>query len=463
MTTTANRPIFAALSADDAESQLTEMESLCMNCYAKGNTRLLLTRIPYYKEVILSSFECDSCHFKNNDIQPAQRIEPYGVLINVQILDSKDLNRQIVKSSYGTIRIKELDFEQTSSGENGLLTTIEGFFDSITENINKTMKQIEETIDELNKKSKESSIDDNDKQTISQFELQKEKLYEFLNRVESLRNLSQTFHFEVDDPSGNSFIENPKAPCRDEQMKIKKYRRTVEQDKSLGMEEEIKEDASKLGEPENIKDEVLNFQTNCPSCDSACDTHMKLTEIPYFKEVIVMATSCDVCGHKSNEVKSGTGIAPQGIRYRLIMNDPIDLNRDILVSETSSFSIPDLDFELSESRSIGGRFTTVEGILTTLKSELTNMIMPFSCGDSHDPKSDKNYVKLFVDDISAVIAGEKFVTIVLDDPAGNCYLQNICAPEPDPQLIVEHYPRSDDQDDLLGIKDMKLENYAAHS
>ncbi|CAF4595027.1 unnamed protein product, partial [Rotaria magnacalcarata] len=80
----ANRPIFAALSADDAESQLTEMESLCMNCYAKGNTRLLLTRIPYYKEVILSSFECDSCHFKNNDIQPAQRIEPYGVLINVQ-------------------------------------------------------------------------------------------------------------------------------------------------------------------------------------------------------------------------------------------------------------------------------------------------------------------------------------------------------------------------------------------
>ncbi|CAF5096883.1 unnamed protein product, partial [Rotaria magnacalcarata] len=44
MTTTANRPIFAALSADDAESQLTEMESLCMNCYAKGNTRLLLTR-----------------------------------------------------------------------------------------------------------------------------------------------------------------------------------------------------------------------------------------------------------------------------------------------------------------------------------------------------------------------------------------------------------------------------------
>lgn len=126
MSKTETRPIFSALSADDAENQLTEIESLCMNCYATGHTRLLLTRIPYYKEVILSSFECDSCHFKNNDIQPAQRIESYGILSNLQIVDVADLNRQVVKSSYGTIRIKELDFEQAPYSENGLLTTIEG-------------------------------------------------------------------------------------------------------------------------------------------------------------------------------------------------------------------------------------------------------------------------------------------------------------------------------------------------
>ena len=27
--------------------------------------------------------------------------------------------------------------------------------------------------------------------------------------------------------------------------------------------------------------------------------------IPHFKEVIIMATTCDACGHKTNEVKSG--------------------------------------------------------------------------------------------------------------------------------------------------------------
>ena len=126
MTTTDTRPAFTAFSADDADNQLTEMESLCMNCYEKGQTRLLLTRIPYYKDVILSSFECDSCHFKNNDIQPAQRVESYGIMIKVHVMNSRDLNRQFVKSNYGTIRIKKLDFEQAPYSENGVLTTIEG-------------------------------------------------------------------------------------------------------------------------------------------------------------------------------------------------------------------------------------------------------------------------------------------------------------------------------------------------
>ena len=37
------------------------------------------------------------------------------------LCNSKDLNRQFVKSSYGTIRIKELDFEQAPHSENGVI------------------------------------------------------------------------------------------------------------------------------------------------------------------------------------------------------------------------------------------------------------------------------------------------------------------------------------------------------
>ena len=190
---------------------------------------------------------------------------------------------------------------------------------------------------------------------------------------------------------------------------------------------------------------------------------MKVTQIPHFKEVIIMATTCDICGHKSNEVKSGSGISSGGIRYRLVMTDTTDLDRDILVSETSSFAIPDLDFELSSSKSIGGRFTTLEGVFTTLKSQLTSVIMPFSGGDSHDSKSDKNHMKSFLDDLAAILAGEKFVTIELDDPAGSCYLQNIYAPEPDPHLTVEHYQRTHEQDELLGLNYINVEYYEKSS
>ena len=43
-----------------------------------------------------------------------------------------------------------------------------------------------------------------------------------------------------------------------------------------------------------------------------------------------MATSCDYCGHKTNEVKSGGGIEPTGTRITLKVTDPSDLSRDLL-------------------------------------------------------------------------------------------------------------------------------------
>ena len=43
-----------------------------------------------------------------------------------------------------------------------------------------------------------------------------------------------------------------------------------------------------------------------------------------------MATSCDHCGHRDNEVKSGTGISEYGTMINLRLVDPSDLSRDIL-------------------------------------------------------------------------------------------------------------------------------------
>ena len=50
-------------------------------------------------------------------------------------------------------------------------------------------------------------------------------------------------------------------------------------------------------------------------------------------------------------------------------------------------------------------------------------------------------------------------TLILDDPLANSYLQNLYAPDPDPNMTSEEYERTWEQNEDLGLNDMKVENY----
>lgn len=50
-------------------------------------------------------------------------------------------------------------------------------------------------------------------------------------------------------------------------------------------------------------------------------------------------------------------------------------------------------------------------------------------------------------------------TLILDDPLGNAFIHNENYPAPDPQLTVVEYERTQEQNDELGISDMKVEDY----
>ena len=58
-----------------------------------------------------------------------------------------------------------------------------------------------------------------------------------------------------------------------------------------------------------------------------------------------------------------------------------------------------------------------------------------------------------------VIKGKRGITFIMDDPAGNNYVQNLYAPDDDPQLTIEEYERTYEQNEELGLNDMKTENY----
>merc|ERR1712168_1550135 len=270
-----------------------------------------------------------------------------------------------------------------------------------------------------------------------------DQIEEFVDRLKKLRCAEEPFTLHIRDPSGNSFVENLFAPKEDPALKIQKFNRTLEEMKMLGL---LADDATELPEEESQseevkKDEVLTFPTNCDQCQSPAETRMKMTSIPHFKEVVIMATTCDVCGARTNEVKVGGGISEKGRRISLRVTDPSDLTRDVLKSETCTLKIPDLDFE-AQLVSNGGKFTTVEGLLEAVKEQLLTG-NPFLMGDSAT---------------SEVKAKMASFTLRLDDPAGNSFIQNFYAPDPDPEMVVEDYERTKEDDEFLGIDMMKTEN-----
>lgn len=55
--------------------------------------------------------------------------------------------------------------------------------------------------------------------------------------------------------------------------------------------------------------------------------------------------------------------------------------------------------------------------------------------------------------------GRKPFTLILIDPLGHSFLQNPRYPEPDVGLIVEHFERTEDQNEFLGLADINVDHY----
>lgn len=65
------------------------------------------------------SFYCAHCGFQNNEIQSAGETAEKGVRITLTVKSEKDLNRQVIKSDYTSIKIPEVDFEVPSQSQKG--------------------------------------------------------------------------------------------------------------------------------------------------------------------------------------------------------------------------------------------------------------------------------------------------------------------------------------------------------
>jgi zinc finger protein len=89
---------------------------------------------------------------------------------------------------------------------------------------------------------------------------------------------------------------------------------------------------------------------------------MMVTDVPHFKEIIVMSFLCEECGFKSVEVKGGGAVPDHGTVHTLSVEPgefhALDMKRDVIKSDTAMLEIPELELEMSHG-SLGGLYTTV--------------------------------------------------------------------------------------------------------
>jgi zinc finger protein len=151
-------------------------------------------------------------------------------------------------------------------------------------------------------------------------------------------------------------------------------------------------------------------------------------------------------------------VPEQGRRITVSIDGKEDMSRDILKAESCAMSCPELNLSV-EPGTLGGRFTTVEGILTQVRDDLKSSIFDVGDGgDSMDSATKSKWTEFF-DKLSSAINGEVKFTIVLEDPLASSYVQSFTAPEPDPKIKVEDYERTEEEMESLGLNDIKTEGY----
>lgn len=402
--------------------------------------------MPFFRDIILESFECPHCYFKDNSVKSAGQIQERGCKCTLEVENEEDLQRQVIRSDVSIFKVESLGIEMPK-GESQL-TNVEGVIQRIFESLSSEQPLRRTQAPEL----------------YHALEPIIQKLQDILDRK------GFPFTISLDDPTGNSWIA-PNTNDRANKYSRREYPRTHEQNEELGISNDP--EASKHegipmtqtgdeDDSEIVDGKVYTLPAECPGCTKGCVVNMQKVNIPYFKEVFIWSTVCDHCGYRTNEVKTGGEVPEKGKRITLSVETKTDLSRDILKSDTCALHSDQLELTVQPG-TLGGRFTTVEGLLTEIRDQLRGQIFDIDDvenkgGDSMAASEKEKWDRFFAN-LDAAISGERKFVITLEDPLANSYVQDLCAPAKDPQITTEDYTRTDEEEDDLGLKDMKTEGY----
>ncbi|KJP87272.1 hypothetical protein AK88_03069 [Plasmodium fragile] len=153
----------APLNKEEADispmDETIQVRSMCINCEKEGVNQIAKLNIPYFKNVLIHSFECGFCNYRNNVIQDLNTIKEKGVKIIFKISQREHMDRQLIKSEYGVMKIPEIDFEIPKDTQKGSINTIEGFLQTALSNLNEYLGNLKHMYWEANGLPEGSAIE----------------------------------------------------------------------------------------------------------------------------------------------------------------------------------------------------------------------------------------------------------------------------------------------------------------
>ncbi|GMF29530.1 unnamed protein product [[Candida] boidinii] len=113
--------------------------------------------------------------------------------------------------------------------------------------------------------------------------------------------------------------------------------------------------------------------------------------------------------------------------------------------------VPELNLDLTPG-TLGGRFTTIEGLLSQVREELHSRVFQ----ETSDSMTDETKTRWdeFFSRLDSAIAGKIKFTIEMVDPLSASYIQNVYAPDDDPNMKIVDYERTEEENEDLGLTDM---------
>ncbi|CAB9499455.1 finger protein ZPR1 [Seminavis robusta] len=221
----------------------------------------------------------------------------------------------------------------------------------------------------------------------------------------------------------------------------------------------------------------------CPNCQEnhVARTRLLPTHIPFFRKVTVLHLTCSNCHYENRQVSFGGTISECGQTLSLRVGQAADLERQVVQSDTATLSIPQWQLEIPSQQ---GTVTTLQGVLQRVASNLrAQQPERLKLGDLDNFRRCQtviDQVEIYVvndnvEDEAVADHGENGNTtklletnspfipfdLILDDPAGNSFIESLPAPNQDPKLTVQTYRRTPSQDLAIGLQPEKAPSEAA--